>query len=522
MTDLCKIIDLLRYMIVGFFCMAVAALPATAAEMSLKQVIGTVLAHHPDLNISQIDSAIAATETTRLEGILDPLVTATGTASDEKIPTISDFQPSEQRIGQLSGTISKPLASGGTIGADFNYTRTSQGFRSPFAANLARFNPSYRNQININYRRPLLKGADRPDYNQALTGARAGVEQANKQRRVVAHNLTLQAINAYYLLASDDINIDIAKQAVRRAKKLLSYQRSRERFGLIEKSDRLQAEALLAARATDLQRARSVRLNDQNKLNRLMLRSADADIVVKHGDRLPALTPSIETAFKQAEQLRPELQVLKAQMQAADAQLAIARDADQMQLDLVAKLGTRALDKAPLSAAAAGFSVHDHFASLSLELSDALGRNTANAAIRKAILQRQRIEAQRISALKQIRDDISAAATAIKSGLPTLALARKQVKAEQRKFRAEMQRYRQGRSDTATVVQFQGELSNAALNAELQELTIELAEKQLAWAQGKLLYGLGLLQSDQSQSDRSQSDRLQTNITTTASSTDSP
>jgi len=488
--------NLLRNMIIGCFCVAVALPPAMAEEMSLKQVIGAVLAHHPDLNVSRIDSAIATTETTRLEGLLDPTISVTATASDEKIPTISDFQPSENRIGQLSGAISKPLASGGTLGADFNYTRTSQGFRSPFAANLALFNPSYRNQININYRRPLLKGAGRPDYNQALTGAKAGVEQANMQRRVIAHNLALQAINAYYLLASDDINIDIAKQAVRRARKLLSYQRSRERFGLIEKADRLQAAAQLAARKTDLQRARSVRMNDQNKLNRLMLRRADAEISVNRGDQPSAPTPSIETAVKQAEQLRPELQVLKAQMQAADAQLAIARDADQMQLDLVVTLGSRALDRTPLAAAAAGFSAHDHFASLSLELSDALGRNTANAAIRKAILQRQRIEAQRISALKQIRDDISAAATAIKSGLPTLALARKQVKAEQRKFRAEMQRYRQGRSDTATVVQFEGELSNAALNAKLQQLTIELAEQQLAWAQGKLLYDLGLLQPD--------------------------
>ncbi len=513
----------LRYFTLAYFCLAMATPMAMAESMSLKQVIETVIARNPDVTISRIDSAIAATETTRLQGILDPKISASASASDEKIPTISDFQPSEQRIGQLNGAISKPLASGETIGADFSYSRTSQGFRSPFAANLALFNPAYRNQININYRRPLLKGAGRPEYNLALSGARAGVEQARMQRRVIIHNLTLKAINAYYLLASDDINIDIAKQAVRRARKLLAYQRSRERFGLIEKADRLQAEALLAARKTDLQRARSVRLNDQNKLNRLMLRAANTEIAVTHSHHPPLQTPGIEAAVKQAKQLRPELQALKAQMQAADARLAIARDADQMQLDLVAKLGTRALDKTPLPAAAAGFSTHDHFASVSLELSDALGRNTANAAIRKAILQRQRIEAQRISAMKQIRDDISAAVTAIKAGLPTLALARKQVKAEQRKFNAEMQRYRQGRSDTATVVQFEGELSNAALNAKLQQLTIELAEKQLAWAQGKLLYELGLLQSDPSQSDQSQPDRSQSDRSqTTTAATGTP
>jgi len=481
-----------------FFLLALTTLapPAKAEAMSLKQVIETVLAHHPDLNVSRIDHAIASTETGRVEGLLDPVVTASISASDEKTPTISDFQPSENRLGTLAGTISKPLASGGTVGADFTYNRTSQGFKSPFAANLALFNPSYRNQININYRYPLLKGANRPDYNQALVNAEAGVNQADKQRQVIAHNLILQALNAYYQLASDNINIDIAEQAVKRARRLLAYQRSREQFGLIEKADRLQAVALLAARKTDLQRSRSVRLNNQNTLNRLMLRAGDADIAVEYGKHQAEASPGIDAAVKEAERLRPELQVLNAQMRAANAQLAIARDADQMQLDVVATLGSRALDKKALAAAASGFSAYDHFASLSLEFSDALGRNTAGAAIRKAELQRERIEALRISALKQIRDDISSANIAIISGKPTLVLAKKQVKAERRKFKAEMERYRQGRSDTATVVQFEGELRNATLNAELQQLTIELAEQQLAWAQGRLIYDLGIYKTE--------------------------
>jgi len=476
--------------------------PVQAEEMSLQQIIRTVLDSHPELHVSRIDTAIAATETRRVEGSLDAIVTAKITASDEKTPTISDFQPAENRIGQLAGSISKPLASGGTIGADFNYTRTSQGFNSPFAAQLAQFNPSYRNQININYRHPLLKGANRPDYNQSLISAKAQLTQTKKQRQVVAHNLTLQVINTYYQLASDDINISIAQQAVKRAKKLLAYQRSREHFGLIEKADRLQAAALLAARKTDLQRSVSVRLNNQNTLNRLMLYSASHSITIQrdsHFDSQDFSTlndKSIDQAVRKAEQLRPELQVFDAQMQAANAQLIIALDGDQLQLDLVASLGTRSLDKTPLPAVAAGLSTHDHFASISLELSDALGRNTVNAAIRKAELQRQRIEADRSRTLEQIKDDISAAQTAIIAGVPTLIVAKKQVQAEQRKFKAEMQRYRQGRSDTATLVQFEGELRNADLNAQLQQLTIELAQTQLAWAQGRLLYDMGLYDLD--------------------------
>ena len=105
---------------------AAAAKPVSAEPMSLKQVIETVLAHHPDLQVNRIDRAIAVTEARRVEGILDPVVTASIGASDEKTPTISAFQPSENRLGTLAGTISKPLARGGTLGADFTYTSTRQ------------------------------------------------------------------------------------------------------------------------------------------------------------------------------------------------------------------------------------------------------------------------------------------------------------------------------------------------------------------------------------------------------------
>jgi len=251
-----------------------------AGPMSMKQVIGTVLAQRPELQVSRVDTAIAAIDAARIESLLDPVVTANVGVSDEKTPTVSDFQPAENRLARISGAISKPLSGGDTVGVDFSYVRTSQGFNSPFAAQLARFNPAYSNQININYRRPLLKGAGRPDYSQGVLRAQAGILQAERQRQVVAHNLALQAVNAYYQLASDDINVDIARQAVQRARKLLAYQRSREQFGLIEAADRLQAEALLAARKTDLQRALSRRLNDQNRLNRLMLRSGRHPIFV--------------------------------------------------------------------------------------------------------------------------------------------------------------------------------------------------------------------------------------------------
>lgn len=475
-----------------FFGLILAAAPLHAESMSLKQVVKAVLNNHPDLALSRVDTAIAETEVRNLEGQLDPVITARITASDEKAPAASDFQAAQTRMGQLSGGIEKPLASGGTLGANFNYSRTSQKFISPLATQLARFNPAYRNQVNLSYRHPLLKGADRPSYHEAMVAAEANIRSAQLQQQVIAYTLSLQVLNTYFQLASDDINISIAEQAILRAKKLLSYQRSREEFGLIERADRLQAEALLAARKTDLQQARARRESNLSLLNRMMRRAPDMEISATVSGPVPGEIPTLERGLEQATASRPELKALEAQLEAAQAQLALSRDADDMQLDVVAELGTRALDGAPVPAAAAGLSAHDHFASLSLEFSDVLRRNSARAAIVKAELAHQRILSERNRTLEQIKDELASATTAIRTGRLTLAIARSQVLAEKRKFDAEIERYREGRSDTATLVQFEGELRNAELSTELEQLTISLARMQLLWARGLLLEELGI------------------------------
>jgi len=463
-----------------------ASTQAMAVNMTLDEVIETVISRDPGLKLSRMDTAITAADRQRIDGLLDPVVTAGLTVSKEQTPVASDFQAVETRSAQAAGSIAKPLANGDTLSANFNYNRIGQNFVSPLAAQLARFNPAYRNQINLSYRHPLLRGADKPDYHQAIRASEAGTDASRLQQQTVIHSLTLQTINNYYQLASDDIDIRIAEQAVTRATRLLGYQQSREQFGLIERADRLQAEALLAARNTDLQQAIARRASDLSLINRLMLRKPDAPLTISIRTTPLPQPESFDALLNAARKQRPELKVLQAQLDAADAQLLIVNDGDQSQLDIIAQLGTRALNGNPATAAAQGLSIHDHFASLSLEYSDVLGRNSTRSAMRKAELTRQRIMADQERSTEQISDQLAAASTTLFSGMPALHMARKQADAESRKFSAEMKRYREGRSDTATLVQFEGDLRNAQLRAELQHLSLQLAARQLAWARGDI------------------------------------
>ncbi|MDQ6972310.1 MAG: TolC family protein [Mariprofundaceae bacterium] len=464
-----------------------------SGKMSLADVVQAVLDDHPDLSLSRTDTSLAEADRGRIRGLLNANINGSISGSTTQTPVSSDFQARETRSASLAAGISLPLANGDTLGVQTSYQRTGQNFTSPFAASLARFNPDYRAQIDLTYRHALLRGADRPEYHMGLTSVDEKTAAARLNERMIARTLGLSALNAFFRLSSDDINTAIAKEAVARARQLLRYQKSRQAFGLIEQAEALQAEALLAVRRTDLQRAIAQRRSDESALNRLMRIKPDSQIQLDAAPTLNKSTvPDFDAAEQQAIRSRPDLQAVDAQIKAAVADLAVARDADRMQLDVVALLGSRSLNSNAGPAAASGLSVNDRVATLSLEMQDTLVRSSAKSAIRKAELARQRLTQQRRQTLERIRDDLAAAIAAIETGIPSLRMSNRQAVAEQKKYQAELKRYREGRSDTATLVQFEGELRNARLQARLQALTLQLARYQLVWSEGRLLTRLGI------------------------------
>ncbi|MDQ6965706.1 MAG: TolC family protein, partial [Mariprofundaceae bacterium] len=312
----------------------------------------------------------------------------------------------------------------------------------------------------------------------------------------------LEGFSARYDAVTEEMNspdvagnvtrmVKLAKEHANLKRLVDPYREYRRLGGLIEEAEALQAEALLAARRTDLQRARSQRQADESTLLRLM-RSTSKKSISLHSPALSAhaSAPDFDEAERMAIRQRPDIHALNASLKAAEAQLEAARDIDAAQIDMVAQLGSRSLDARPDNAAGRSFSLKDRYASLSVEMQDNVGRNTARAAIRKAELTRQRLADQRRLVEEQVRDDLAVAITAIQTGIPNLRMARLQAVAEKKKYQAELERYRNGRSDTATLVQFEGELRNAELQQRLQQQALQLARYQLAWATGRLFKDL--------------------------------
>ncbi|MDQ6994952.1 MAG: TolC family protein, partial [Mariprofundaceae bacterium] len=195
----------------------------------------------------------------------------------------------------------------------------------------------------------------------------------------------------------------------------------------------------------------------------------------------------MDVLLAKAKKNRAIFMMLDAQEKASHALLTQARENDQQQLDVIAQVGTRSLSGSSLTTLGQGFTLKDRYLGVGVEWSDSLATHALKPSIRKAELALERIQLQRQQAIENIITTISEASMQYNNASMTQAMAQQRVQMEKKNFQAEMKRYREGRSDTATVIQLEGGLRTAELQASLQKIQMQSAIYRIKLATGTLL-----------------------------------
>jgi len=465
--------------------------PIATHALSLQDVIQHIFSNNPALNITRLQEKSLKIDHAAIEEQLNPQASIKTTYSDETKPSVSSFAPSGTSIGLLSGSISKPLQDGSLLTLSANYTRSHTAYPSSVPIFFqSTINPTYQQQIDLIYRYPLFKGHDNLAYQAQLKQMDANQHAAHWQVMIQKEQLATQAIQLFFQMQANKIAIDLAHSAVIRAKKILRYQKNRENFGLIEKADRLQADALLAGRNLDWVNAQATWNNSQTSLNRLMHRAYNTPIQLHSGMQLRQYTNNIHSLQIKAQHQRAIFMKLNAQEEAAHALLTQARENDRQQLDVIGQVGTRSLSGVPLTALRQGFTLNNRYLGVGLEWSDSFSQHDVRPNIQKAELALEQVQLQREQALDDINTEISQAMMQYQNARMSQSSAQSKVMLEKEKFKAEMRRYREGRSDTATIVQFEGDLRVAELQSALQQIQMQWALERIQLSTGELLQHL--------------------------------
>lgn len=297
--------------------------------------------------------------------------------------------------------------------------------------------------------------------------------QAAAADRVAAFDqLARRAADIFFAAAYTHVRLRNAAQAIARAERLKNYVQRNQRLGVAEEKDRLQAEAQLAARRAEHDALLVVWTQQRTSLNRLLEEAWDAELNPSLSANSRQQLPAVESLYTDSEQHSPQRSNLEARVRQAEAVIGRNRDRTRDQFDAVLSLGSR-----QLTGDIAGGSVDnsDAVGSLRFEYRSVLGQSGADAELNQAVLDRSIAQRQLESVRTDLRYTVSGLAAEVTRAQAAYAQARQRLESERAKVEEATARYRNGRSDTAQLIQFENDALLAELLAEQQ--AIELARR---------------------------------------------
>lgn len=323
-------------------------------QMSLADCITSALEHNLDIQIERINPIIAESSLRLAYADYDPQFNFRAGHDYNQDPGGIDDQARRYEGRQTeSDTFSASLSGLAPMGLNYSIssfvtdTYGLEPFVDIIGTNIVSGRRPFENSRSQflvgELRQPLLK-------NFWIDGTRLNVRLARKDLKVSDLNLRLLLITtvssveqAYYDLVAARENVSSAEIAYQLAQKLYEENKKRVEVGALAQLDERQAQAQMAASEASLIEARRTADFNQNILKNLLTDQYDEwhDLVIVPTERLVAMPQDfdVRSAWEQAFQLRPDLQVLVIELERRDLITRYQRNQLFPQLDVVGSIG---------------------------------------------------------------------------------------------------------------------------------------------------------------------------------------
>lgn len=321
-------------------------------------------------------------------------------------------------------------------------------------------------------------------------------------------NVIQQVEAAYWDFAAAQVEVEVKKQSLELAEKLLEETRERIRVGTSAPIDLVQSEASVATRRQDLILARNARANREDDLKRVLGFETTGEWAMTIETTEPydfkpvevTLAESIETALAN----RPEIRRQQLAQETAVLNTKLARNALLPSLDLSASYGWGGIGgtvtQTPVAMAKSGFNdsldqitdMDFPYWTLGATFRMPLGNNEAKANLARRQFESRQAATTMSSLQQSIVYDVRLAvrylydgAAAVDAAAASRVLAERNVEAEQTKFE-------NGLSTNFLVLEIQDQLANARLSDLQARLNYRKAIVGYRFATGTLLDSLDI------------------------------
>jgi outer membrane protein TolC len=465
--------------------------------LSAREAVSLSLNHNLDLEIARYQPWIEDQNVYSALGVWDHVAYASVSKSRDVQAGTSTLSGATRLFSDTADVtlgVRKLLPFGPSI--DLNYSNSRFESNNSFLL----LNPRWAQSAGATVTLPLLRGFMGVSENTTLVVARnqrsVSVDAFEKS---LADSVFL-VMQSYWDLVFAIENKKVKEQSLEVAQRLLDDNRRKFERGVVARIDVTQADAGVAAQQEGILTAEAAVLNAMDRLKRLIdpsLLRQEALVVPVDVPGSPAReideAAEVERAMGEAVVRRPEVRQIRTQMASQDATLASARNGLLPIADLSGSARLSGTDGTFRDAndELRGSDFYDLSVLLSFEIP--LENSAARGSLRRAELEKRRLQLQERNLENQILVEIREAVRAIKTNEKRVEATRRARVLAQEQLDGELTRREQGLSTTFRVLDVQEDLVLARTNEAKALIDYNLSWHKLHQATGSLLERSGIL-----------------------------
>lgn len=506
--------EIRKTLLPGVWCavalaLAAAAAPAGAGQppLTLREAIVRGIERNLDLKLQEVEVPIRREDVVAAEAAFDPTVEAGVDTSAQKVPQSGVSAPEGSDLRHQAGA-DVGLRKSFTTGLESRIAFES--FRASGNTRAETLDPTYRTFLVLDLTQPLLRDRGQEVNTSALRESRNALLQARYRHLDRALRIGEEIELAYYDLAAARQLLAYRIEARGRAEELLAGNREKFDAGVVPITEVQQAETAVAARDEQVLVARHLADRITTRLwDLLEIRREDprhgASFVTEPLPPAPTEYPELEEALAVALKERPDLRDRFLDVENRDIRVAFARNQALPRLDLVATLGLNGLSgdqRQGFSSDYQGTYVDsvsrlpegDGYQWLAgLRLSYPLGNRAAQARLRQTAWERR----QAVYGLKRLEGtaetEVERALVDVRRGVERYRVAERFEALADATLQQEMERLKEGLSDTFRVLTFQDDLIEARIRKDAALADCQRGMASLYRAMGKNLERHGIV-----------------------------
>jgi outer membrane protein TolC len=467
--------------------------PRSATDLTMDDAVKRALEQNIDLGVERLNPAMQDLTVVGFRAAYRPRLTSTfGNQSSKNAGTRTTdggLAYTSDTLTYNTGVAQALRWTGGTLNVNWNNNRTAS------TQSTTSYNPSYRSTFSASLSQPLLSGFRIDSARVSLLTGLINRGLADVSLRARTINTIASTRNAYWDLVYGAQAVDVARQSLSLAEKLVQDNRARVEIGTMAPIDVVQAEAQAAAARQSLVAAEATRRTTELTLKRLIVGSTqDAlwNATINPTDRPPATESleaiNVEAAIRNALEKRTDLVTQREQLKTTELNLRLLKNQTMPGLDLTASFNstgnggprlerTQAIGGTVSQIIPGGYvdalttlrKLQFPTWNVQVQFSYPIGTSSQEASYARAKIQLQQTQAQMRSTELQVATDVTSAALAVQNSLLAVQAAAATRELRQRQLEAEQSKFDVGMSTNYQVVQFQRDLADA-LNSELRAI----------------------------------------------------